>query len=177
MSEVKVVGLGLATLDVLMRLGEMPTWERSVPLSGFSLDGGGPVGTAMVAVSRLGVPAGYVGIAGTDKVGELKIGSLVENGVDVSRLVRRPGPEKQVVIVHVQEDTGERLFDLLWGIVGWRVELDDGDTGIHRWHQLSTDEGRDEFHRADEKHHRQDQRDNPPSQGASQDAQVHSGQA
>lgn len=123
MDGVKVVGLGLATLDVLMRLGEMPTWERGTPLSGFSLDGGGPVGTAMVAVSRLGVPAGYVGIAGTDKVGELKVGSLAENGVDVSRLVRRPGPEKQVVIVYVQEDTGERLFSFLRGFHDERLAI------------------------------------------------------
>ena len=64
---------------------------------------------------RLGVPAGYVGIAGTDKVGELKIGSLVENGVDVSRLVRRSGPEPQIVIVYVQEETGERLFSFVRG--------------------------------------------------------------
>ena len=43
MEHVRVVGLGLATLDVLIRLGEMPTWEKSASLSGFGLDGGGPV--------------------------------------------------------------------------------------------------------------------------------------
>lgn len=115
MSDVKVVGLGLATLDVLMRSGELPTWEKGVRLSGFSLDGGGPVGTAMVAVSRLGVPVGYVGIAGNDQIADLKVGSFVENGVDVSRLVRRDQPEKQVVIVNVHEETGERLFSFLGG--------------------------------------------------------------
>ena len=82
---VEVVGLGLATLDVLMRMGEMPTWEHSTPLSAFSLDGGGPVG---------------------------KTESLSENGVDLSRLVRRPGPETQVVQVYGHEETGERIFSI-----------------------------------------------------------------
>ena len=127
MSDVKVVGLGLATLDVLMRLGEMPTWEQAPPLSAFGLDGGGPVGTAMVAVSRLGVRAGYVGIAGTDKVAELKVGSLVENGVDVSRLVRRPGPEPQIVIVHVHEETGERIFSFVRGFRAVELDVDELD--------------------------------------------------
>lgn len=124
---VKVVGLGLATLDVLMRMGEMPTWEQGSPLSAFSLDGGGPVGTAVVAVARLGVPAGYVGIAGTDKVAELKVESLVENGVDISHLVRRPGPETQVVMVYVHEDTGERLFSILRGFQNAPLSVDELD--------------------------------------------------
>jgi len=115
MRDVKVVGLGLATLDVLMRSGALPTWEKGVRLSGFGIDGGGPVGTAMVAVSRLGVPVGYVGIAGNDTIADLKVGSFVENGVDVSRLIRRDQPEKQVVIVNVHEETGERLFSFVEG--------------------------------------------------------------
>jgi ribokinase len=53
---------------------------------------------------------GYVGTAGTDEIAELKIQSLRGNAVDVSRLVVREGPENQVVIVHVNEETGERVF-------------------------------------------------------------------
>ena len=127
MAEVTVVGLGLATLDVIMRMGEMPTWEQGTALSAFRLDGGGPVGTAMVAVSRLGVQAGYVGIAGTDKVADLKVESLVENGVDISRLARRPGQESQVVLVYVQEDTGERLFSILRGFQSEPLKIEELD--------------------------------------------------
>ena len=59
--DLQVVGVGLATLDVLLRLTEMPTWEHGARLSGFSFDGGGPVGTAMVAAARLGAKVGFVG--------------------------------------------------------------------------------------------------------------------
>lgn len=110
MGELDIVGLGLATLDVLVRISELPTWERMGTMSGFALDGGGPVGTGLVAAARLRARVGYVGTAGTDEVAELKLGLLTREGVDVSRLVRREGPEGNVVLVCVDEATGERTF-------------------------------------------------------------------
>ena len=106
----QIVGLGLATLDVLIRLEEMPTWEHHTSISGFRFDGGGLVGTAMVAAARLGARVGYVGTAGTDDAADLKLKSMIEAGVDLSRLVRRPGPEERIVVVLVHARTGERVF-------------------------------------------------------------------
>jgi sulfofructose kinase len=105
-----IIGLGLATLDILIRLGEFPTWERGAGCSAVGLDGGGPVGTACVAASRLGARVGYVGTAGNDSLAALKIRSLQENGVDLSRLAMREAPENQVVVVYVNQETGERVF-------------------------------------------------------------------
>ena len=109
-TEVQVIGLGLATLDVLMRLKDMPTWERGARLSGFRFDGGGLVGTAMVASAKLGARVGYIGTAGVDDAADLKLKSMVECGIDLSHLVRHPGPEDQIVIVYVHAETGERVF-------------------------------------------------------------------
>jgi len=106
----QVVGLGMATLDVLLRLKEMPTWDRGTRLSDFGLDGGGPVGTAMVAAAKLGAIAGFIGTVGGDAAAELRMRSFVTAGVDLSRTVRRETPEDQIVIVHVQESSGERVF-------------------------------------------------------------------
>jgi sulfofructose kinase len=105
-----IVGLGLATLDVLIRLREMPTWENGSPFSAFTIDGGGPVGTACVAASRLGARTGFIGTAGNDRIAALKLQSFTESGVDLSRMVLRDQPESQVVIVYVNEGTGERIF-------------------------------------------------------------------
>ncbi|MBC7236193.1 MAG: hypothetical protein H5T69_10140 [Chloroflexi bacterium] len=110
MDDIQVVGLGMAVLDIIVRLKEMPTWERGARLSAAAIAGGGPVATAMVAVSRLGVRAGFVGTCGSDRLGRIKMETLVEEGLDVSRVVRRPGPENQVVLVSVHEETGERVF-------------------------------------------------------------------
>lgn len=110
MPDLDIVGLGMATLDVLMRMGEMPTWDAPQGITEFGLDGGGPVGTACVAAARLGARVGYVGTVGDDIVGELKTRFLSDYGVDLSRLVPVAGPEPQVVGVYVHEETGERVF-------------------------------------------------------------------
>ena len=81
---VEVVGLGLATLDVLIRLKDMPSWDHFTQAQGFRFDGGGLVGTAMVAVAKLGVKAGFIGTAGSDESAALKLRSFVETGVDLS---------------------------------------------------------------------------------------------
>ncbi len=110
MGDRQIVGLGMATLDVLLRLHEMPTWSQGGRLSAFALDGGGPVATAVVAAARLGARTGFIGTAGNDNAAEIKIRSLVKDGVDVSRLVVRDEPENQVVVVYVDKTTGERVF-------------------------------------------------------------------
>jgi ribokinase len=127
MSTLQAVGLGMCTLDVLVRLKDMPTWEHGTRISGFALEGGGPVGTAMVAVARLGVPCGLIGTCGSDEAGQLKYRTLDRDGLDLSRLVRRPGPENQVVLVFVDEETGERTFAGLRGIGDQALELSEAD--------------------------------------------------
>ncbi|MHB1318313.1 MAG: carbohydrate kinase family protein, partial [Anaerolineae bacterium] len=106
----QIVGLGLATLDVLIRTQDMPNWEHGARFDAFGFDGGGPVGTAMCAAARLGARVGFVGTAGNDHVADLKVELLTEFGVDISRLLRRDQPEDQVVIVYVDSRTGERVF-------------------------------------------------------------------
>ena len=105
-----IIGLGLATLDILIRLSDLPTWEHGVGCSAVGLDGGGPVGTACVAAARLGARVGFVGTAGNDQLAALKIQSFQEHAVDLSCLRQREEPEDQVVIVYVNQDTGERVF-------------------------------------------------------------------
>ena len=49
-----VVGLGLATIDVLVRCEPGADASRRPAFREFRLEGGGPVATAMAAASRLG---------------------------------------------------------------------------------------------------------------------------
>jgi sugar/nucleoside kinase (ribokinase family) len=63
-----------------------------------------------VAAARLGARVGFVGTAGNDQLAALKIQSFQENGVDLACLARREAPENQVVVVYVNQDTGERVF-------------------------------------------------------------------
>jgi sulfofructose kinase len=110
MSPLDVVGLGLSTVDILMRLSEMPTWEQGGGMRDVCFDGGGPVGTALAAAARLGARAGYVGTCGSDAVAALRLQYLTRDGIDVSRVITRGMPEKQVILVYVQAESGERVF-------------------------------------------------------------------
>ena len=123
----QVIGLGLATLDILIRLDQMPTWKSGAQVDSFCFDGGGLVGTAMVAAARLGARAGFVGLAGSDEAAELKLRSFVAAGVDLSHLVRRPGSEGQVVAVFVHGETGERVFAGLQRLHGDQISVDELD--------------------------------------------------
>ncbi len=123
----QVVGIGLATLDVLRRHVDRPTGEQGATINAFRLDGGGLVGTAMGAAARLGVQAGFIGTAGTDEAAELKLRSMVACGVDLTHLARRPGPEDQLVIVHVHAETGDRVFTRIEPWLARSVQPDELD--------------------------------------------------
>ena len=110
MSNLQIIGVGMACLDVLVRLRDMPTWEHGARMSAFGFDGGGPVATAMVASSRLGARVGYVGTVGSDPSGEIKLNTLRAAGMDLSQLKVLPEPEAQIVLVFVDEASGERVF-------------------------------------------------------------------
>ncbi len=126
--DVQTVGLGLATLDVMVRMKDLPTWDGGGrPVSAFCLEGGGMAATAMAAASRLGARAGFIGPAGSDSAGRVKIDSLASAGVDLSRLIVRDAPENQVVLVQVCEDTGERIFSALRSGSVCPLQLDELD--------------------------------------------------
>jgi sugar/nucleoside kinase (ribokinase family) len=111
MPPLQIVGIGMATLDVLVRLDQMPTWDGGLTrYRGFGLDGGGPVGTAMVAAARLGASVGFIGTAGNDTAAELKMRFFRDDGVDLGRMVYRDAPDDQVFFCYVHAETGERVF-------------------------------------------------------------------
>jgi sulfofructose kinase len=117
MSRLQIIGLGLTTIDILIRTEKMPTWENGGRLCDLSMDGGGPVGTGLVAAARLGAQVGFVGTCGCDEAGKFLLALLTRDGIDVSRVVRRNLPEQQMVLVYVHEQTGERIF-------GFREHMD-----------------------------------------------------
>jgi sulfofructose kinase len=116
---VRLAGLGMACIDILVRGRELPTWEHGASFDEMAVEGGGPVATALVAAQRLGVQTAFIGTYGSDRLGRIKLGMFEEEGVDVTRAVRREQPENQVVLVTVNAASGERIFS---GAHRWQVE-------------------------------------------------------
>ena len=110
MSTPQIVGIGSATVDILIRLGEMPTWRADCRVREIHCEGGGPVATALVAATRLGATTGYVGTFGDDDLGHLKRRGLERECVDLSHAFIRSAAESLVVVVLAHQETGERVF-------------------------------------------------------------------
>ena len=112
MHALEIVGLGLCTLDVLVRLEACPTWSKPVRFNQMCFDGGGQTGTALCAAAKLGARSGFIGTAGNDWFGEKKLQSLQESGVDIRHVIRQDEPDNHVVLVFVDNTCGERSFNL-----------------------------------------------------------------
>lgn len=117
-SELDVVGLGYCCLDELLLLSEIPEPEGRALIRQRGAQGGGMVATAMVAAAKLGARAGFVGAVGGDETGETIASEFRAYGVDVSRLVVRPGFTSHRTVVLVDERTGARSFLSDRGTVG-----------------------------------------------------------
>ncbi|MBN2046426.1 MAG: hypothetical protein JW750_01185 [Anaerolineaceae bacterium] len=105
-----VVGVGMNVMDLLIRIKEMPTWENTGRPSKIAIDGGGLVATALVTAQKFGMRTGFIGSSGNDQMGMIKHQLLAKYGVDLSHEWRMPYPENQLVIVYVDETSGERYF-------------------------------------------------------------------
>ena len=122
-----VIGLGLAIVDVVLRVERMPDWEDPSGLQDFTLADGGPAGTACYVASTFGLRTGFVDTVGSDDLGEHRRRSLEKAGVDTSRLVPRDGPEDHVVVVYVDASTGERVFSFRRGFLSRPVAVSELD--------------------------------------------------
>ncbi len=122
-----VVGIGLCTFDIMVRLPELPTWDHPVRMDEVLFDGGGPCGTALCAASKLGAKVSLIGTAGNDWFAEYKLKTLTDHGVDISQILYRDAKENQLVCVNVDEKTGERIFNLSKDFYKYPVQIDELD--------------------------------------------------
>lgn len=76
------------------------------------IQGGGPVATALVSLSRLGVRTEFSGVVSDDDAGSLIIKGLKDEGVGVKGLKVRKGGASQTAFIVVNGRTGSRT--ILW---------------------------------------------------------------
>ncbi|MDA8240445.1 MAG: PfkB family carbohydrate kinase [Nitrospiraceae bacterium] len=106
----KVTGIGQCSLDYLALVDFYPDADTKKEILEWHEQGGGPVATALAALSRLGIRCSFYGVAGDDDAGDTIRRSLVEEGVDVSGLVTRRASSSQVAFIAVEKETGRRTI-------------------------------------------------------------------
>ncbi len=110
MSIMVVTGIGQSSWDYLTIVDSYPEEDTKKEVISWEEQGGGPVATALVALSRLGVRCRFHGIVGDDHIGERIKESLIKEGIDVKGLVKRKGTFSQRAFIIVNKRNGKRTI-------------------------------------------------------------------
>jgi len=103
-----VFGLGQCCIDYIVLVENYPPPDAKCEFSQMVVEGGGPVATALVALSRWGVACAFAGVAGEDRFGVMIHKSLVQAGVDADGLLVRKKHESQFAFIVAEPGVGRR---------------------------------------------------------------------
>jgi sugar/nucleoside kinase (ribokinase family) len=105
---VRVLCAGLATLDAIYLVPDVPPRDGRVVASRFAQGEGGPAATAAVTLAALGVDVSFAGAVGDDEAGRAILAGLERAGVDVSRVVVQAGATSPRSTILVGDEGGWR---------------------------------------------------------------------
>jgi ribokinase len=105
-----VTGLGQCALDNLFIIDSFPASDTKKEVMEWTVEGGGPVATALAAISRLGVSCKFFGITGDDEAGNKIAKSLIAENIDIKGLLKRSQSDSQVAFISVEQSTGKRTI-------------------------------------------------------------------
>lgn len=103
-----IVGLGMATVDVLARVPRLPGPDEVFELEALEIQGGGPVASALVAAARLGSSTAMIGSTDDGGWGRMIVDGLRGAGVDVTHLLRRADGRAPRSVILVDAADGRR---------------------------------------------------------------------
>jgi ribokinase len=106
----KVAGLGQCSLDHLLTVDFYPDQDTKTEATEWTVSGGGPVATALVSLSRLGVECDFYGIIGDDDSGSRIRESIISEKVETGGLVIRNDSSSQTAFIVVEKETGKRTI-------------------------------------------------------------------
>ena len=123
-----VVGIGQCSWDYLAVVDSFPATDTKKEVLRWEEQGGGPVATALVTLSRLGLPCRFHGVVGDDDAGGKIRQSLAKENIDVSGLLQRDGAQSQKAFITIEETRGTRT--IFWKRPSGE-ELTAGELGVY----------------------------------------------
>lgn len=106
------VGLGVNAIDYLCILNPYPQLDDKVDVVQSSVQGGGPVPTAMVTLAKLGAKVCYIGKVGADPEGEFVRSELEKEGVDARYVLTDKRTKTSRAFIWVDKSSGKRTVAL-----------------------------------------------------------------
>jgi sugar/nucleoside kinase (ribokinase family) len=113
--QIDVIGLGASTIDILTLVDHFPARREVQQALSTVTQGGGPVATAMVAVSRLGCKSAMIDSIGDDWVGRLVLQDFQNEGVGTDVIEVHYGKNTAVSNILVSAEDGARAIMFLPG--------------------------------------------------------------
>jgi len=107
-SDYDIVGIGVATLDVISVVDDFPHGEEVRQARAIVMQGGGPVATAVAAAAQLGADTAMLDALGDDSQGGLVRDQLSALGVDTNHIVTREGGSSPAASIWVRAADGAR---------------------------------------------------------------------
>jgi len=107
----RVFGLGQCSLDHIAVVRKYPREDTKEEALELTVQGGGPVATALVSLSRLGVKTAFAGIVSDDEAGTEIIKGLKAEGVDTRGLKVKKGGSSQTAFIIVSRNG---LRTIIW---------------------------------------------------------------
>lgn len=108
MASFEIVGLGLATVDVITLTPRLPGPDDVFAVDEIVVQGGGPVATALVAAARLGASAAYLGTIGSGRWGQEVAAGFARYGVDAAHARHGGTGEQPLSVILVDATSGRR---------------------------------------------------------------------
>jgi ribokinase len=105
-----VVGIGQCSLDFLFVVDSFPEPDTKKEVIEFAVYGGGPVATALVSLSRLGIKCSFYGVIGDDESGKKIEESMKKENVNTEGLVKRPNSTSQTAFIAIEKGSGRRTI-------------------------------------------------------------------
>ncbi len=115
------LGLGIALVDILMQLKDYPRAGGKADAERTTIQGGGPIPTAMVTLSRLGKKPTLLAAVGDDIFGKFAVAELKKDKVDTSLIVVKKNPSA-FAVGWVEKKSGRRSI-----VLDLNISINPGD--------------------------------------------------
>jgi sulfofructose kinase len=108
--KIDVYGLGQCAWDYIGQIEKYPPSDAKCEMSEMVVQGGGPVATALVALTRWGFSCSFCGVVGDDAIGHQITQSLQDENVDTSQIIIRQGFDSQFAFIAAEKNGGKRTI-------------------------------------------------------------------
>jgi len=115
------LGLGIAPVDILMQLKDYPEAGGKADALRTTIQGGGPIPTAMVTLARLGKKPALLAVVGDDIFGKFAVDELTNEKVDTSLVITKKKPSA-FAVGWVEKKSGRRSI-----VLDLNIEISPGD--------------------------------------------------